>query len=198
MALQEQLKQKETLWKQKSYQQWLSSNDLNAKYFHANTVIRRCYNSIDMIKSQDGTWKSDQVDFENMFVNHFLKIYVSSNANLLTDLTNLVPLIFDLVDYTFLCNVLDTPKIKFALFSLGSHKAHGPNGMTKKFFKISWHITCKDIIEAVQNFFHLGHLLKEINHTHIAPIPKNDSSINVSSYHPIRLYNITYKIIQKI
>lgn len=46
-ALQEQLRREEVLWKQKSREEWLTSKDLNTRYFHLSTVIRRRQNAIN-------------------------------------------------------------------------------------------------------------------------------------------------------
>jgi hypothetical protein len=50
----------------------------------------------------------------------------------------------------------------------------------------------------VQNFFRSGFLLKELNHTHLALIPKIENPSKVSHFRPISLSNFAYKIISKI
>ena len=51
MELQEWLKREETLWRQKSRTKWLSVANLNTKFFHLTTIIKRRKNSIDFIKN---------------------------------------------------------------------------------------------------------------------------------------------------
>jgi hypothetical protein len=51
-VLQEQLRRRKILWKQKSRETWLTCKGLNTKYFHASMVIRRKYNSISFIKKK--------------------------------------------------------------------------------------------------------------------------------------------------
>ena len=55
MELQERLQREETLWRQKSRIKWLSVADLNTKFFHPTTIIRRRKNAIDFIKNQQGS-----------------------------------------------------------------------------------------------------------------------------------------------
>ena len=50
----------------------------------------------------------------------------------------------------------------------------------------------------VRDFFHNGHLLKEINKTFITLIPKLESPEASHHYRPICLFIVSYKIIAKI
>ncbi|GJX82269.1 protein LAZ1 [Tanacetum coccineum] len=56
----------------------------------------------------------------------------------------------------------------------------------------------KEVCKAIQDFFHNGKLLKEINHTFIALIPKVSTLLKVTDYRPISCCNIVYKCISKI
>lgn len=51
LELDELWKRKELLWKQKFRFEWLTSSDLNSRFFHASSVIRRCKNRIERLKS---------------------------------------------------------------------------------------------------------------------------------------------------
>ncbi|GJW25656.1 zinc knuckle CX2CX4HX4C containing protein [Tanacetum coccineum] len=59
-----------------------------------------------------------------------------------------------------------------AMFSMGDEKSPGPDGFSAAFFKEAWHIVGVDVINAIREFFTNGKLLKELNHTIIALIPK--------------------------
>ncbi|GJS72425.1 hypothetical protein Tco_0705266 [Tanacetum coccineum] len=65
-----------------------------------------------------------------------------------------------------------TLMIKEAMFSMGDEKSPGPDGFSAAFFKQAWHIVGVDVINAIREFFTNGKLLKELNHTIIALIPK--------------------------
>ena len=47
-------------------------------------------------------------------------------------------------------------------------------------------------------FFHLGSLLKTLNHTYITLIPKVSFPDDVTHFHPIILCNVVYKVMSKI
>ncbi|GJY96749.1 reverse transcriptase domain-containing protein [Tanacetum coccineum] len=63
-------------------------------------------------------------------------------------------------------------EVKMAMFSIGDDRAPGPDGFTSAFFKKSWDLVGNDVCSAVKEFFNNGQLLKEINHTFLALIPK--------------------------
>jgi flagellar motor protein MotB len=64
------------------------------------------------------------------------------------------------------------------LFGIGNDKAPGPDGYSSFLFKQSWDVVGADFSAAVQDFFILGELLKQINHSVIALVPK---SANITS-----------------
>ena len=89
-------------------------------------------------------------------------------------------------------------EIKDAVFSLGSHKALGPDGMLVHFYKCYWNVIRGEIVEVVSSFFSKGYILKEINRTFIALIPKGSNVASVNQFRPIILCNVLYKIISKL
>nr|GEV62574.1 hypothetical protein [Tanacetum cinerariifolium] len=85
-----------------------------------------------------------------------------------------------------------------AMFDIGDDRALGPDGYTSVFFKKGWNIAGDDICNAVRDFFSNGLLLKEINHTFLALIPKVSTPLRVNDYRPISYCNVIYKCISKI
>ena len=89
-------------------------------------------------------------------------------------------------------------EVKKAMFSIGENKAPGPDGYTSAFFKKSWDVVGDEVTKAVLDFFSNGQILKQINHTILALVPKIDTPNTVLDYRPISCCNVLYKCISKI
>ncbi|KAK0594953.1 hypothetical protein LWI29_002093 [Acer saccharum] len=63
-------------------------------------------------------------------------------------------------------------EIREVCFSLHPNKAPSLDGFNAHFFKKTWHIIGDDVINAVQEFFRTGLLLKELNATILTLVPK--------------------------
>ncbi|XP_022880751.1 uncharacterized protein LOC111398023 [Olea europaea var. sylvestris] len=63
-------------------------------------------------------------------------------------------------------------KIKEVLFSLKDNKAMGLDGFNAGFFKRTWSIVRNNVLCAIKSFFDSGQLLKQVNATTIALVPK--------------------------
>lgn len=53
------------MWKTKSKVQWLTTPELNAKFFHLSTVIRRRRNCIESLKAEARVWLDSRTDIGN-------------------------------------------------------------------------------------------------------------------------------------
>ena len=84
------------------------------------------------------------------------------------------------------------------MFDIGSEKSPGPDGMTDDFYQKYWHIVGPTVTRAVKSFYITGKILKQLNHTFIALLPKVDNPIRTANYRPISLCSTVYKIIAKI
>ncbi|KAK3212586.1 hypothetical protein Dsin_017292 [Dipteronia sinensis] len=89
-------------------------------------------------------------------------------------------------------------EIREVCFSLHPNKAPGPDGFNAHFFKKTWDIVGEDVINAIQEFFRFGHLLKDLNATILSLVPKVPNPSKMKDFIPISCCNILYKIIAKI
>ncbi|GJW29169.1 RNA-directed DNA polymerase, eukaryota, reverse transcriptase zinc-binding domain protein [Tanacetum coccineum] len=91
----------------------------------------------------------------------------------------------DMTGAAHMVRMVTDREIKDAMFSMGDEKSPGPDGFSAAFFKEAWHIVGVDVINAIREFFTNGKLLKELNHTIIALIPKVNSLLELMTTGPI-------------
>ena len=89
-------------------------------------------------------------------------------------------------------------EVRFALFQMHPLKTLGPDGMTAFFFQKFWHIVGADVTNAMLSCLNSRIILRNINNTHIALIPKTKDPELITQYRPISLCNVLYKIISKM
>ncbi|XP_019238911.1 PREDICTED: uncharacterized protein LOC109218965 [Nicotiana attenuata] len=73
-----------------------------------------------------------------------------------------------------------------------------PDGYGSKFFKDSWEVVGRDVVDAIMEFFRTGKMLRVLNHTVITIIPKSSHATSVGDYRPIAGCNTIYKVISKM
>jgi hypothetical protein len=193
----EYLQQEESMWKNKSRELWLTCKDLNTKFFHTSTLIRRRRNAIDRLFTPVG-WITDRNAIGRSFVSHFKTTYTSTNISPAPELLDLFHCSISDDDNLFLCAIPTETEIFGALASLGRLKVPGPNGFTALFYMKYWDTIKHTVLHAVWNFFQNDQLLREQNHTFLALIPKTIGASTVQNFRPISLCNIIYKIISKL
>lgn len=81
---------------------------------------------------------------------------------------------------------------------MATDKSPRSDGFSIEFFQTYWHIVGNVTSKAIRAFFHSGKMIKEINHTFIALIPKKDQPITTNDFRPISICNTSIKIIAKI
>nr|GEZ84026.1 hypothetical protein [Tanacetum cinerariifolium] len=74
-----------------------------------------------------------------------------------------------------------------AIFSMGDNKALGLDGNSATFFKEAWDVIVVDVTKPIKKFVTNGVLLKELNHTIIALIPKVTTSMRYNDYRLVSL-----------
>ena len=69
------------------------------------------------------------------------------------------------------CPVSDD-EVKLAIFDIAADKAPGPDGHTSGFYQAAWPIMGAEVMQVVRDFFTTGRLLRQVNATVLALIPK--------------------------
>jgi hypothetical protein len=96
LDLENLLVKEETLWCSKSRESWLTCKDLNTKYFHTSTLIRKRSNAVNFLMLDFGDWVSSRVEICENFTAHFTNIFTSSNPLIEAEMLDLFsPIIFE-------------------------------------------------------------------------------------------------------
>ncbi|GKA71110.1 SPX and EXS domain-containing protein [Tanacetum coccineum] len=186
-AFHDALLMKERLFMQKAKVEWLHLGDANTTYFHKVVKSQASRNHIDSITNTNGDCVyGDHVPLA--FINHYTEFLGQQGHTPHFNSTDLFcnQLYSDVANY-MVCEVFDK-EVRDAIFSMGDNKAPGPDGYSAAFFKEVWDIITVDVIKAIKEFFTNEVLLKELNHTIIALIPKLTDlvSLNQSVFVPER------------
>ncbi len=188
----------EVHWRQRSRIARFKEGDRNTSFYHACASQRKKTNTIVGLNDDNGIWHSDKVAIDTLAVDYFSNLFFTSHLAAVGEVVNHVePAVTFAMNEGFLVPFTNE-EVKFALFQMHPSKAPSPNGMTNLFYQKIWHIVEHDVCLAVLDFLNNGHMLKNVNSTHIALIPKVKNSESMSNFRPISLCDVIYKIISKI
>ncbi|GKD17093.1 RNA-directed DNA polymerase, eukaryota, reverse transcriptase zinc-binding domain protein [Tanacetum coccineum] len=164
----------ERFLKQKAKIEWLDVGDSNSAYFHKSVKGRNQRSRIEAILNSNNIEVSGP-SVPDVFVAHY-EAFLGNNV--LCEELNVEGLFQSKVtdkSYGDMVRHVSDDEIKAAMFDIGDDRTPGPNGYTSAFFKKGWDIVGPNVCKAIHDFFTNNKLLKEINHTFIALIPKQDS-----------------------
>ncbi|KAF7114851.1 hypothetical protein RHSIM_RhsimUnG0075100 [Rhododendron simsii] len=140
-------------WHQRSRVNWLRMGDRNTRFFHLTTIRRRQRNQIAKLKDENGEWQTDHVLIANTIQSHFSKLYAHPPSRELEDIISLVdPVVSD--------------EVNAALTK--------PVSMDE--------VVGDDVFTEVKEFFQNGDILREMNHTNVALIPKVSNPESMSQF----------------
>ncbi|GJR66442.1 hypothetical protein Tco_0012507 [Tanacetum coccineum] len=161
----------ERFLKQKAKIQWLKEGDANSAYFHKAVKSRVSRSRIDTVTNSEGV-VFDNNTVHDAFVTHYEMFLGHEGETSNFNYANLFNVRINDQDAQDMVREISDQEVKDAIFSIGDDKSPGPDGFTAAFFKEAWNIIANDVYLAVREFFRNGTLLKEINHTIIALLPK--------------------------
>eukprot|EP00253_Pinus_taeda_P033531 PITA_33531 len=168
-------KQEEFFCKQKCRVQWLKEGDRNTKFFCISTIVNRAYNRISSIKDENGRILETHEEINVVLVKHFRDISKENFSEREPFIKNLIKHICKLVSTEENRNLnrpLTEQEISEVLKEMKNGKAPGPDGFNVDFFKACWNIVQKNIVEIVKNSRQTKTILKALNTSFIALIPK--------------------------
>ena len=176
----------------------LKLGDQNTNFFHKAVKARNSRNSIKFITMENGCRIDDPATIRQKFVEHFQSVLGSSMQDTADVEFNTDGLVWSSEHLDILNSRITHEEIKKSMFSIDDAKAPGPDGFSSLFFKRAWSIVGSEVCDAVTDFFSSGCLLREINCTIIALVPKVPNPSSMHDYRPISCCNTIYKCISKI
>ena len=187
-------------WKQKSKANYMLLGDTNSRFYHTHATIRRNRNQIKEFVTANSQIISQPSLIAHEITKAFKERFIS-NSSCHFDMHEDFHLISPIVsseDNNFLIATVSREEIREAVFDLAPDKSPGPDGFPPFFFQKYWVLVDNSVCRAVQAFFHSGHMLKEINHTFLALIPKIDNPSTSNHFRQISLCTTIYKVISKV
>lgn len=113
----------------------LSTTDLNTKFFHISTTMRRRRNSIESLKISPNQWIYDTNGIQNSFLDHFKNICTSTEPTFSFELDDILSQKLSEVDNLFLYEILNEQEILVTLRKIPYSNAPGPDGFIGLLYK---------------------------------------------------------------
>ncbi|KAK2649093.1 hypothetical protein Ddye_016582 [Dipteronia dyeriana] len=181
--------------KQKSRVKWLKDGDRNSKFFHflandrkqKNFISDITFNGVVCSELQDLRW-----GFVDFFKCHFEK--VSWNRPSIENI-NLKKL--GEWESASLEEIFSLEEVWEVVRNCDGDKARGPDGLNFNFIKANWGAIKEDVMDFFMKF-HNGSLIKELNYTFIALVPKVPKPTSMGDFRPISLVGSMYKVVAKV
>ncbi|KAL2235609.1 UNVERIFIED_CONTAM: hypothetical protein Sindi_1293100 [Sesamum indicum] len=176
----------------------MKGGDQCSRVFFRKIAQRRSARRIFQINDDQGSTHTDPEEVINEFVTYYQNLLGGDIRRTGVDIRTLRPWarhILSNEESTTLMLPFTPVDVKQAVFDIDEDKAPGPDGYSSGFFKPAWPIVGQEVTSAVLDYFSTGRLLKQINTTLLAFIPKVHSSMTVSDFRPIACCKVIYKII---
>ncbi|KAK3189699.1 hypothetical protein Dsin_029260 [Dipteronia sinensis] len=164
------LLKEEQMWRQKARVKWLKEGDTNSKFFYSMANGRRRNNYIGDIFI-DGVRCSNPQRIRERVVRFFKNHY----KNVEWQRPKMRGLAFKQLDQTermMLEDEFSGEEVWLAVCSCDGNKAPGPDGLNLGFVRHNWAAIQEDFMKFIHEFHKDSSIVKELNKTFIALIPK--------------------------
>ncbi|KAL2252861.1 UNVERIFIED_CONTAM: hypothetical protein Sindi_0080800 [Sesamum indicum] len=186
---------------QRAKMQWMKEGDQCSRVFFRKIAQRRAGRRILQINDENGSTHIEPEEVIHEFVSYYQNLLGGNRRQILVDINYLRPWARHIItneEASHLCLPFTPKDVKNAVFDISEDKAPGPNGYSSGFFKAAWPVVGTEVTRAVLNFFTTGKLLKQVNSTLLALIPKVHNPMTVGDFRPTSCCNVLYKIIAKL
>ncbi|KAL2248007.1 UNVERIFIED_CONTAM: putative mitochondrial protein [Sesamum indicum] len=168
---------------------------------YAKAAKRRVARTILQINDENGTIHTEPEEIINEFVCYYQNLLGGNRRQTTLDIGFLRPWARHILpneEAGHLILAFTPDDVKQAVFDITEDKAPRPDGYSSGFFKAAWPVVGQEVTKAVLEFFSTGKLLKQVNSTLLALIPKVHTPMTVGDFRPISCCNVLYKIIAKL
>lgn len=150
----------------------------------------------------DGIWFTSLPDIMSTFVIYYQKVFAAQSLShvhqrALDECCVVMPLRLSQAQRDFSYTPLSLDDLKFALSQMANDKAPGIDGFPYEFYKEFWDMVGSNLLQVYKEAMVSGSLGPMLNKGNIKFIPKLGDSKYITSWYPITLLNVSYKIIAK-
>ncbi|KAL2224536.1 UNVERIFIED_CONTAM: hypothetical protein Sindi_3021300 [Sesamum indicum] len=175
LVLAKAAKLEQIMLQQRAKMKWMKGGDQCSRVFFRKIAQRRSARRILQINDEHGDTHTEPGAVVNEFVTFYHRLLGGERRRAVIDLRFLRPWARHLLseeDASSLLVPFTLADVKQAVFDIDEDKAPGPDGYSSGFFKAAWPIVGHEVSSVVLDFFNTGRLLKQINTTLLALIPK--------------------------
>lgn len=158
-------------------------------------------NRITKLIDPQGKELNTHKEMEFILVQHFQDIAeetIADRSQFTKSFTQHIPKLVSREDNYNLNRLVTEEKVKEVIKEMHNRKAPGPNGFNVDLFKTCWETIKQDILDVVEDSRKSRTVLRALNESFIALIPKPEKSMTPNRLRPIALCNVVYKIISKV
>ena len=188
-------------WKQKARIEWLQEGDKNTAFFFNSVKARRHGNSIAGLVNERGEHLSSFPEMFREAVQYFESLFTEHSQGGSPEEVQVLSCIPALVTEDMnqqLMRDISIEELEGVVFNMKKGKAPRPDGFPVEFYQEFWDIIKFDLLAVVQESQHNKQMLRALNATFLALIPKQEGADRLSQFRPISLCNVIYKIISKL
>ncbi|KAL2235680.1 UNVERIFIED_CONTAM: hypothetical protein Sindi_1300200 [Sesamum indicum] len=173
-------KLEQIMLQQRAKMQWMKGGDQCSRIFFRKIAKRRVARRILQINDDNGTIHTEPEEIINEFVCYYQNLLGGNRRQITLDIGFLRPWarhILSNEEAGHLILAFTPDDVKQAVFDIADDKAPGLDGYSSGFFKAAWPVVGQEVTKAVLEFFCIGKLLKQVNSTLLALIPKRLSVV---------------------
>ncbi|KAL2251927.1 UNVERIFIED_CONTAM: Retrovirus-related Pol polyprotein from type-1 retrotransposable element R2 [Sesamum indicum] len=168
-------KTEQIMLQKRAKMQWMKDGDQCSRVFFRKIAQRRAIRRILQINDEHGTTHTDPGEVVHEFVSYYQNLLGGNRRRTLVDSNYLRPWARHILsdeEASHLLAPFSPEEVKLAVFDIAEDKAPGPDGYSSGFYKAAWPVVGAEVTRAVLDFFSTGRLLKQVNSTVLALIPK--------------------------